>query len=171
MLFRSKAGTKSARLFKLNKINNTGLSFNVAYEFLPSKSFTKGKGRKHVFIEKARVMEAGMPVTISPRFAERLVFDINGYTVFMPKGRSVIVSKPGGAAVKNSFESAYKFFFRGNLVNLSIKKSGFQRLFNSSITKALKLPGIIRTVKYSFSPNTLRSEAEFALSAAFEGAL
>jgi hypothetical protein len=112
-------------------------------------------------------MEEGKPVIISPRFSERLVFDVNGYTVFMPKGESVTVKKPGGAGTKNSFFSAYKYFFTGTLVSMSIKKSGFQRLFNSSLSRALGVPAQIKTVKYSFSANQLANEADIATSVAF----
>jgi len=111
-----------------------------------------------------------MPVVIRPRSAERLVFEVNGYTVFMPKGAPVTVTKPGGTRVKDSFKMAYKQFFTGNLVNLSIKKSGFQRMFNSSISKALSIPIDIKRVKYSFSANTVRGQANFALTSAFGGA-
>lgn len=168
----NRAGNKTYRLFKLNKINAADLSFNISYEFLPSKTFsgTKSK-RKHVFVNKAAVMEEGKPLVVSPKYAERLVFDVNGYTVYMPKGKSVYISKPGGVGVKNSFTSAYNLFFTGNLVNLSIKKSGFQRLFNSSITRALRAPADVKRVKYSFSPNSLRSQANFAVTAAFGGAV
>jgi hypothetical protein len=166
-----KTGISSERLFKLNKLNRSDLAFAVSYEFLPSKSFAKGGKRRHVFVNKAAVMEAGMPLKIAPRFSERIVFDVNGYTVYMPKGASVTVSKPGGAGVKNSFESAYKLFFTGNLVNLSIKKSGFQRLFNSAIKKSLIIPASIRTVKYSFSPNSIRAQADLALTSAFGGGI
>lgn len=165
----NKSGLKSARLFKLNRLDMQGLGFGIVYDFLPSRSFAKGGKRRHVFVNKAAVMEAGMPLKIAPRFSERLVFDVNGYTVYMPKGASVIVSNPGGRGVKNSFESSFKFFFKGNLVNMSIKKSGFQKLFNSSITKAMKLPGYIKTVKYSFSPNGVRSSALASVDYAFGG--
>jgi hypothetical protein len=39
------------------------------------------------------------------------------------------------------------------------------------MTKALNLPGDIRKVKYSFSPNTVNMQAETALVAAFGGAV
>ena len=168
----NKIGNSGARLFKLNKIESGDLSFKIGYEFTPSKSFARNNeksNRRHVFIQKASVMEDGMPLTISPRAAERLVFDINGYTVFMPKGASVVVRKPGGAGVKNSFQAAHKVFFTGNLVNESIKKSGFQRLFNSSMTKALRVPSDIKKVKYSFSPNTIIAQADNALTESFGG--
>ena len=50
---------------------------------------------------------------------------------------------------------------------MSIKKSGFQRLFNSSLSRALGVPAQVKTVKYSFSANQLANEADAATSAAF----
>ena len=162
-------GDDEARLFRLKKLPADGLSLKVNYELTDSKSFvpSENSNNKHVFIKKASVMEEGKTVVIAPRFSERLVFDIDGYTVFMPKGASVTVRKPGGAATKNSFFSAYRYFFTGQLVNMSIKKSGFQRLFNSSLSRALGVPAQVKSVKYSFSPNQLANEAEIATSAAF----
>ena len=167
-----KAGNKESRLFEINKLSQDGLSFSIGYSFKLSKSLVptnKGKHR-HVFANKAAVMESGMPVVIRPRSAERLVFEVDGSTVFMPKGAPVTVTKPGGVRVKDTFKVSYKHFFTGNLVNLSIKKSGFQKMFNSSISKALSIPIDIKRVKYSFSPNTVRSQANFALTSAFGGA-
>jgi hypothetical protein len=168
-----KTGEKESRIFQLNKLSQDNLSFRIGYSFNMSKSLVptnKGKHR-HVFANKASVMEAGVPIVISPRSAERLVFDTGGYTVFMPKGASVTVRRPGGTRSKDSFKTAYKHFFTGDLVNQSIKKSGFQRLFNSSITKAMNLPGDIKRVKYSFSPNVIRTQAEMAVNSAFGGVI
>jgi hypothetical protein len=89
----------------------------------------------------------------------------------MPKGKSVTVKRPGGGKATGRFKIAYAQFFTGNLVNLSIKNSRFQQIFNSSMTTALKLPGDIRKVKYSFSANTINMQADKALSAAFGGSL
>jgi hypothetical protein len=164
-----RTGDDEARLFKLNKVPVDGLSLKVNYELLDSKSFvpSENSDNRHVFIKKSSVMEEGKLVVISPRFSERLVFDVSGYTVFMPKGQSVTVNKPGGAGTKNSFFSAYKYFFTSTLVSMSIKKSGFQRLFNSSLSRALGVPAQIKTVKYSFSANQLANEADIATSVAF----
>jgi hypothetical protein len=162
-------GEDEARLFRLKKLPADGLSLKVNYELTDSKSFvpSENSNNKHVFVKKAEIMEQGKTVIIAPRFSERLVFEVDGYTVFMPKGQSVTVRKPGGAATKNSFFSAYRYFFTGQLVNMSIKKSGFQRLFNSSLSRALGVPAQVKTVKYSFSPNQLANEAEAATSSAF----
>lgn len=168
-----KVGNPTARLFQLNVLPGEGISFRVASEFKLSTSMVPtGKGKhRHVFANKAFVMEQGNPVVITPRSAERIVFDINGYTVYMPKGTSVTVRRPGGAAAKQSFEMNKRHYFSSDLVNQSIKRSGFQNLFSSSMAKALGVPANVKKVGYSFSPNTLRSAAESAVDMAFGGAV
>jgi hypothetical protein len=168
-----KTGNKNARLFKLNKISEEGLSFRVNYDFLPSRSLVPSSNsrRRHMFAEKAVVMEKGNPLVIRPKNSERLVFEVDGETVFMPKGAAVTVRRPGGSAARNQFSLAHSRFFSGRLVNESIKKSGFQRIFNSSMTKALRVPSNIKKVQYTFSANTIRSQADSALSLSFGGAM
>jgi hypothetical protein len=168
-----KVGNKNARLFKLKSIAGDGVSFKINYEFIPSKSFVptqKGK-RKHVFVAKASTMEAGMPLKIAPRHSKRLVFESNGNTVFMPIGASVTVQRPGGPGVKNQFISQYSRWFSSDLVNQSIKRSGFAQIFNSEITRALKIPAPIKKIQYSFSANNIRSMADAALAASFGGSI
>lgn len=168
-----KSGNKTARLFKLNKVAQTGLSFKIDFDLLPSKSMVPASGgrSKYMFANKASIMEQGNPLVIRPKNAERLVFQIDDETIFMPKGASVTVKHPGGSAARNQFTLAHSRFFSGNLVNDSIKRSGFQKLFNSSITKALRVPSNIKKVQYSFSANTIRSEADSALTLSFGGAM
>ena len=168
-----KSGNKSSRLFKLNKISDDGLSFRVNYTLLPSKSMvpTTNSKRRHVFVNKASIMEEGKPLVIRPKNSDRLVFQVDGETVFMPKGKSVTVKRPGGSAATNQFRLAHSRFFSGRLVNESIKRSGFQKIFNSSLTKALSVPADIKKVQYSFSPNTIKSQADAALTASFGGAM
>ena len=167
----NKVGVEESRLFKLKKMPSDGLNIRITHEFKLSKTKVPSKARstKYIFAKKASVMEAGMPVIISPRTAERLVFEINGYVVFMPKGASVTVTRPGGARATNQFKLAYSQFFTGNLVNVSIKNSGFQKLFNSSISKSMKIPANIKKVQYKFSANTIRTQAETSLDMAFGG--
>lgn len=166
-----KTGNKTSRLFALEIRESIGLSFRLGYSFKDSKSMVPtnyGKSR-HVFKNKAAVMEAGDPVVIRPRAAERLVFEIDERVIRMPKGAAVTVKKPGGGKATNRFQIAYARFFTSNLVNLSIKKSGFQQIFNSSLTKAMKLPVDIKKVRYSFSPNTVDLQATSAVASAFGG--
>lgn len=171
----NKIGQPASRLFFLKQIDSTGLSFKINPTYMLSKSSVPSKNKKqkkkYVFSNKAEVMEAGLPIVIRPKSAERLVFELDGITIFMPKGSSVTVKSPGGKASTNQFKLAYSQFFSGNLVNIAIKNSGFQNLFNAGITKALATPGTIKKVQYSFSPNAIRSEAEASLAKAFGGAL
>lgn len=156
------AGDKNSRLFELNKLDSESFQILISYSFKPSKSLVPSSNgnRRHVFVQKAQIMEEGRPLIISPRYAERLIFETkNGYTVYMPKGKSVTVNRPGGNSVKGSFEVAYKTFFGGQLVNLSIKKSGFQKIFTAAALKTLSLPSDIKRVKYSFSPSAVRAMA------------
>ena len=168
-----KVGVESARLFKLKAKDSEGISFKIDFEFLNSKSSVPSKRgrRRHVFIKKASVMDAGLPVIISPKNGKRLVFEGMAGVVFMPAGRSVTVKRPGGSGVKNQFRLHYSRWFSGQLVNESIKKSGFQQVFSSSMSKALRTPTSIARVKYSFAPNAIRNMADVNLQAAFGGAL
>ena len=169
----NKVGIPGSRLFKLNVSNSSGLSFKIGSTFLPSKSSVPNNfGKKrYVFANKASIMEAGMPLVIRPRAAERLVFETSTGVVYMPKGASVTVTRPGGGKATGRFQIAYAQFFTGNLVNGAIKRSGFQQLFNSALTKAMRVPADVRKVKYSFNPNTLNMQAESAIAAAFGGSV
>lgn len=171
----NKAGNPGSRLFKLNRLDTEGLSFRINYDFKLSKSTVpstnKLQKKKYVFANKASIMESGMPVVIRPRSGERLVFELDGETVFMPKGTSVKVKRPGGTAATNQFALAYGRFFGGPLVNSSIKSSGLQRIFNSKMAAALDVPINIKKVQYSFSPGKIRYQADAALERSFGGSL
>ena len=168
-------GSPEGRLFKLKPLASPGLSVKIDSEFLMSKTlvpYMKRKGTKrYKFANKAAVMESGVPVVIRPRASKRLVFEIDGLTVFMPKGASVTVKSPGGTASNHQYRIAYARFFTGQMVNQSIQRSGFQNIFNGKIGKALAIPGNIKRVQYSFSPNAIRNQADAALTMAFGGAL
>ena len=170
----NKTGNMNARLFKLNKIDSLGLSFKIDYDFKLSKTSVPSKNRKqksrYVFANKALIMEKGMPIIIRPKSSERLVFEIDGQAIFMPKGKSVTVKSPGGKASTNQFDLAYSRYFSGPLVSNSIKSSGFQNLFGTKFEKAMKVPSSISKVRYSFSPGTIRAQADSALTQQFGGA-
>ena len=171
----NKVGIPEARLFKLSRIDMDGLSFRINYDFKLSKSSVpstnKKQKKKYIFANKALIMETGMPVIIHPKSSERLVFELNGLTVFMPKGASVTVKRPGGTQATHQFSLTFGRFFGGQLVNASIKSSGLQRIFNSKMTKALNVPMNIKKVQYSFSAGKIRAQADASLQAAFGGSL
>lgn len=168
------AGNSTKRLFRLNKKMSNGLSFQIGYKFILSKTapLKTRNQKRYVFKNKASIMEQGTPVIIAPRTpGGRLVFEYMGEPIFMPKGASVTVQRPGGRAATHQFKLHYNKFFTGDLVNLSIKKSGFQKIFNDRMAKAMGLPLDIKKVKYSFSPNAVRMQSLSAVQAAFGGIL
>lgn len=171
----NKTGVREARLFKLTKLDVGALSFKVNQDFKLSKSpvpiKNKKQKKKYIFENKASIMEAGIPLVIRPRSSERLVFELDGIAVFMPKGASVTVRRPGGASATHQFSLAYGRFFGGPLVSNSIKASGFQNIFNAKISKALKVPASIKKVQYSFTPGKIRLEADTALTLSFGSSL
>jgi hypothetical protein len=170
----NKTGQATSRLFQLNRLDAPGLSFKIDYNFKLSKTSVPSKNRKqksrYVFANKASVMEKGLPIIIRPKSSERLVFEIDGQAVFMPKGQSVTVKSPGGRASTNQFNLTYSRYFSGPLVSNSIKASGFQNIFGSKFEKAMRVPSSISKVRYSFSPGTIRLQAEAALTEQFGGA-
>ena len=169
----NKSGQSTSRLFKLNKLDAPGLSFKINYNLKLSKTSVPTKNRKqksrYIFANKAAVMEKGMPVVIRPKSAERLVFEIDGQAIFMPKGQSVTVKSPGGRASTNQFDLTYSRYFSGPLVSNSIKASGFQNIFGSKFERAMRVPSNISKVRYSFTPGTIRLQADSALTKEFGG--
>lgn len=165
-------GEEKSRLFKLKQIPSDGLSFKIGYSLLDSKSVVPGSyKRQYVFKNKAIVMEKGSPVNISPKNANRIVFEGKDGIVFMPIGKSVTVKRPGGPATKNSFVAYHKRWFSGNLINESIKRSGFHKAFGVAFKQALTVPASLKQVKYSFSPGSIRREASVALEREFGRAM
>ena len=112
-------GSPSARLYDFDyTVSNLGLSFKSTF----SQSTTVSNGSSTPFYNKAKIMEEGLPVTISPKKADKLVFEINGETIFTDK--EIIVSNPGGDFVQGSFEKIADQFFNVYFRQSFLKSSG-----------------------------------------------
>jgi hypothetical protein len=112
-------GSPKARLYDFNyTVSNVGLSFKS--NFKQSKSLPSGSSVP--FENKAKVMEDGIPVTISPRKSEVLAFEIDGQTVFTKK--DIDIENPGGKQVQGSFEKVADEFFRVYFKQSFLKSSG-----------------------------------------------
>lgn len=114
----NKVGSPGARLFDLNyTVSNLGLS--VSGTFKQSKTI---KDESNVpFYDKARIMEKGVPVTITPK-KRVLAFEVGGETVFTPN--SVTVNNPGGNEVRGSFENTVDEFMRYYFKQSFLRASG-----------------------------------------------
>ena len=98
----NQVGNKNARLFAAT-ISDSGKPM-LSYSF---KQSTKPSASGYVFSNKAFVMENGIPMTITPKDSEYLVFEYKGD---MYSKKSVYVPNPGGTEVEGSFaELFYKF--------------------------------------------------------------
>lgn len=114
-----KTGSPEARLYDLNyTVSNLGLSFKS--RFIQSQSSSRDSNTP--FYDKARIMEQGIPVKITPVKSDVLVFEANGETVFTKK--EITVKDPGGTEVVGSFERAVDEFMLGYFKQSFIRASG-----------------------------------------------
>lgn len=111
-----RVGDSGSRLFQAS-ISDTGKP-TLAYTFKESK--VPGKSG-YVFRNKAFVMEEGSPVTIVPKNAKRLVFEVDGNIVSSQK---VVVSNPGGDYVQGSFVKIFNEFM-STMVNVALQDMEF----------------------------------------------
>jgi hypothetical protein len=129
-----KTGSPSARLFDINyTVNNMGLSFNSTF----SQSTSIKNGSSEPFYDKARIMENGIPVTISPVNSSVLVFEDNNDVIFT-KG-DIVVENPGGTEVQGSFEKVYSEFFTKYFTQAFLRTSGLSHYFNNPVVYKTKL--------------------------------
>jgi hypothetical protein len=109
-------GSPNARLFDINyAVVGGGLS--ISSSFSQSKSIKSGS--RVPFYNKAFIMENGIPVTIRPQ--TRLVFDVDGKTVFTPN--PVVVDNPGGK-VEGEYEKVFNLFFDTYLRQSFLNQTG-----------------------------------------------
>ncbi len=113
-------GSPEARLFDIDYlvVSKSGLSFN--YTFSQSSSYSKNSTVP--FYDKAEIMERGTPVTIRPKQASVLSFNVDGEQIFTKK--PVVVENPGGSNVEGGFERTIKTFFDSYFTQAFLMTSG-----------------------------------------------
>jgi hypothetical protein len=101
----NQTGSPSARLFDLRyTVSNLGLSINSTFK----QSRSISQDMTVPFYNKAKIMENGIPVTISPTKSKVLKFSGASGDVFTSK--PIKVENPGGDAVYKGFESTFDEF-------------------------------------------------------------
>ena len=121
-------GNPGGRLFDIDYlVTGYGLSFQST--FSQSKSIKDGSSVP--FYNKARIMEAGISVTIRPVNAQVLAFEDNGESVFT-RG-PVNVANPGGAAAEGAYEETFREFFRSYLSQTFLDVTGLRQHFGTPI--------------------------------------
>jgi hypothetical protein len=111
-------GSPASRLFDLDyTVSNAGLSLKSSFR----QSNTVSEDSSEPFYNKARIMENGIPVTISPK-RKALVFEEGGETIFVSK--PITINNPGGTAVKGAYERVFDNFFKLYFSQSFLKSSG-----------------------------------------------
>lgn len=123
----NRTGSPSARLFDLNyTVSNLGLSIGGSFK----QSQTVKDDSNVPFYDKARIMENGISVTITPK-KRVLAFQVGGETVFT--SNSVTVNNPGGNEVQGSFENAVDEFVKFYFKQSFLRASGIYNYINNPI--------------------------------------
>ena len=112
-------GSPQARLFDLDyTVSNLGLSIKSTFR----QSRTLKEDSNTPFYNKAKIMEEGIPVTITPKRSSVLVFNEGGKTIFTKK--SITVINPGGEYVQGSFENIMDEFMLRYFKQSFLRASG-----------------------------------------------
>lgn len=124
-------GSPQARLFNLSYVvSGQGLSVNSTF----TQSKTVSHDATQPFYNKAKIMESGMPVTITPKPGGALRFTDGGNEIFTKK--PVTVNSPGGDDVAGSFEKVFDEFMMFYFTQAFLKASGiFDYLNNPTVYK------------------------------------
>jgi hypothetical protein len=122
-----KVGSPAARLFDLDyTVSKIGLSFNA--NFSQSKSVQSGSFEP--FYNKAKIMELGTPITIKPKRAEALRFEVDGEIVYTKN--EVVVNNPGGRS-EGGFEKVFDSFFSKYFTQAFLRNSGILQSFDNPV--------------------------------------
>jgi len=128
-------GSPNARLFDINyTVSGLGLSFKSTF----SQSVSIKNGSRVPFYDKARIMEAGIPVIIRPRQAQVLAFNDNGEEVFTQG--PVKISNPGGDNVQGGFEKTFDEFFNRFFTQAFLRVSGVAKYLENPVAYKKNLP-------------------------------
>jgi hypothetical protein len=121
----SEVGTPQGRLFDIDfTISNLGLTFKTNLQ----QSTSIKNGSRVPFYDKAKIMENGIAVTITPKKAEALRFEIGGEEIFTKE--PVTVLNPGGET-QGKFEQVIDTFFNLYFRQSFLRISGLESHFNN----------------------------------------
>lgn len=130
-----RAGSPDARLFDISyTVGSAGLSFYSNFK----QSTSIKNGSNVPFYNKAKIIEEGIPVTITPKRAQVLAFEDNGEQVFT-KG-PVDVSNPGGSRAQGGFQRTLDIFFNRYFTQAFLKSSGIKDYLKNPVIYKKNLP-------------------------------
>ena len=120
-----KVGSPEARLFDIDyAISGIGITFTSSLK----QSSSIKQGSTVPFYNKATIMEQGVGVTIKPKKANVLRFEVDGQEVYT--SREVRVENPGGQT-QGQFDKVINNFFGVYFRQSFLRSSGLLQYFNS----------------------------------------
>lgn len=133
-----KTGNSSARLFTAVVGNTPDGSATITYSFKPAKD---PNPEGYPFPNKAKVMENGETIIVTPKKSKYLKFEINdGQFVTLEKA---VIRNPGGTEVKGSFQSTFQAFMMSEGSSILQRLGYFQKIEQALINKRrLMIPRI-----------------------------
>ena len=112
-----RTGSPESRLFDVDfTISNIGLTFKTSFK----QSTSIKNGSNVPFYNKAEIMENGIGVTIRPKRANALRFEIDGQEIYT--SREVHVENPGGQTqgqFQNTISNFFGIYFRQSFLQSS----------------------------------------------------
>jgi len=132
-------GNPFGRLYDL-KVTLKGKSATVSAEFLESQSVSESGTVP--FVNKAEIMEEGIPVVIQEVEAKALFFEIDGQEFF--RAGPIYIANPGGSETRGSFVKAFNEFYNTYFEAVFLTSIRFYdklknpRIFESNIKRAVK---------------------------------
>lgn len=133
-----RTGSPEARLFDLDyKVSKIGITFTSSLK----QSVSIKEGSNVPFYNKAKIMEEGIAVTIKPKRANVLRFEIDGTEVYTP--REVRVENPGGQT-QGQFENVLNNFFGVYFRQSFLNSSGLLQYFKYPQTYKKNMPSAKR---------------------------
>lgn len=114
-----RTGSPAARLFDIDFVISKDV-LSLFSNFKQSRSMSADATTP--FVNKAKIMEQGMTVTIKPKSGSVLAFESGGQSVFTPN--PVTVTNPGGDAVQGSYERVFDEFMLKYFKQSFIRASG-----------------------------------------------
>jgi hypothetical protein len=151
----NQVGTQKGRLFNLVRTRVQGGRLVITSQFyesntpVPISKSLASVGRsgrsassKHIFRNKANVMEDGKPVRIRAKYANALVFASGRGLAFVPKPHSVLVRNPGGKFVKGSYTRHFREWFANPMnIHNAVAATGMFPAIEREVAKQLRIKG------------------------------
>jgi hypothetical protein len=119
-------GNPSQRLFALTSQANKK-SAQIISDFLESNSISDTS--KEPFFDKARIMEAGIPLVINNVNAQALFFEVGGEEIFAVG--PIYIPNPGGEMVRGQFKAQFEEFYNNYFTQVYLRAIRFYDHFKT----------------------------------------